>query len=226
MRQLGLVPAEREVDGLALSAPVHEWFCSSFRGTTEPQRLAWPAIARGSDVLIAAPTGSGKTLAAFLMLIDRLVRRGLDGSLEDALEAVYVSPLRALSTDIHRNLEQPLAGIRAAAERMGLRLPEIRAAVRTGDTPSGARQAMLRRPPHLLVTTPESLYVMLTAPRARELFRSTRTLIVDEIHALARDKRGSHLALSLERLERLAGARPARIGLSATQRPIEAIGRL
>jgi ATP-dependent Lhr-like helicase len=226
MRQLGLLPPDRELEGLALCAPVHAWFVESFARPTEPQRRAWPAIARGSDVLLAAPTGSGKTLAAFLVILDRLVRRALAGELEDALEAVYVSPLRALSTDIHRNLEQPLAGIRAAAERMGLALPEIRAAVRTGDTPASARQSMLRRPPHILVTTPESLYVMLTAPRARELFRTARSAIVDEIHALARDKRGSHLALSLERLERLAAMRPARIGLSATQRPIDAIARL
>jgi ATP-dependent Lhr-like helicase len=228
MRQLELAPPveEREIDGMRLCAPVHEWLARRFGAATEPQRRAWPAIARGDDVLVAAPTGSGKTLAAFLVVIDRLVRRALEGTLDDALEAVYVSPLRALSTDIHRNLEQPLAEIRATAEGMGLALPEIRAAVRTGDTPAAERQAMLRRPPHILVTTPESLYVMLTAPRTREIFRPVRTLIVDEIHALARDKRGSHLALSLERLERLAAARPARVGLSATQRPIEVIAAL
>jgi ATP-dependent Lhr-like helicase len=211
---------------LALSPPVAAWFAERFAAPTEPQRLAWPAIARGEDTLVSAPTGSGKTLAAFLVVLDRLVRRALDGALEDRLEALYVSPLRALSNDIHRNLERPLAEIRATAARLGIALPEIRAAVRTGDTPASERQAMLRRPPHLLVTTPESLFLLAGTPRGRALLAPVRTLIVDEIHALARDRRGSHLALTLARLDALADARPARIGLSATQRPIEALARL
>ncbi len=208
-----------------LSPPVRSWFERRFRAPTPSQAQGWPAIARGGDVLIAAPTGSGKTLAAFLLVIDRLVRRALDGTLEDRLEAVYVSPLRALSHDIQRNLELPLAEIREEARRMGLELPPIRAAVRTGDTTAAERRGMLRRAPHILVTTPESLYVMLTAEKSRAILCTARTVIVDEIHALARDKRGSHLALSLARLDALAKQRPMRIGLSATQRPIETIAR-
>ncbi|MEE9278715.1 MAG: DEAD/DEAH box helicase [Myxococcota bacterium] len=208
-----------------LCPPVFAWFQRRFRAATEPQAKGWPAIARGEDTLIAAPTGSGKTLAAFLMVLDRLFRRAIDGELEDRLEAVYVSPLRALSHDIQRNLEAPLEEIHAEAERLGYELPRIRAAVRTGDTSQAERQAMLRRPPHILVTTPESLYLLLTAERSRQILKSTRTVIVDEIHALARDKRGSHLSLSLERLEALADSRPARVGLSATQRPMDLIAR-
>ena len=205
--------------------PVRAWFERRFAEPTEPQRQGWPEIAGGADTLISAPTGSGKTLAAFLVVIDRLVRRAMAGELEDRLEAVYVSPLRALSHDIHKNLEQPLREIREEAARQGHDLPEIRAAVRTGDTPQSQRAAMLRRPPHILVTTPESLFLLLTAEKSRALLRTTRTLIVDEIHALARDKRGSHLALSLARLDALCELRPARIGLSATQRPIELLAR-
>ena len=208
-----------------LCPPVRAWFEGRFREPTEPQKLGWPAIARGEDTLIAAPTGSGKTLAAFLMILDRLFRRAIEGELEDRLEAVYVSPLRALSHDIQRNLETPLDEIHAEAERMGYKLPRIRAAVRTGDTPQAERRAMLRHPPHILVTTPESLYLLLTAERSREILKSARTVIVDEIHALARDKRGSHLALSLERLQALTETRPARVGLSATQRPMDLIAR-
>ncbi|MEX2206521.1 MAG: DEAD/DEAH box helicase [Myxococcota bacterium] len=210
---------------LDLSPPVRAWFEGRFRAPTPSQAQGWPSIALGGDVLIAAPTGSGKTLTAFLLVIDRLVRRALAGTLEDRLEAVYVSPLRALSHDIQRNLEQPLAEIREQARAMGLELPAIRAAVRTGDTTPAERRGMLRRAPHILVTTPESLYVMLTAEGSRAILASARTVIVDEIHALARDKRGSHLALSLARLDALARERPQRIGLSATQRPIETIGR-
>ena len=209
-----------------LSEPVRSWFERRFGPATEPQARGWPAIASGEDTLIAAPTGSGKTLAAFLVVIDTLVRRALEGRIEDALEAVYVSPLRALSHDIQGNLETPLREIREEAERLGTPLPEIRVAVRTGDTPAGERQAMLRRAPHILVTTPESLYLLLTGERSRQLLASARTLIVDEIHALARDKRGSHLALTLERLEAVAERRPLRIGLSATQRPLETIARV
>jgi ATP-dependent Lhr-like helicase len=210
---------------LDLSAPVRAWFEKRFAGPTPAQAAGWPAIARGEDVLIAAPTGSGKTLTAFLLVIDRLVRRALAGELADRIEAIYVSPLRALSHDIQRNLEAPLAEIRAEAKRMGLELPALRAAVRTGDTSQSERQGMLRRAPHILVTTPESLYVMLTSERSRKLLASANTVIVDEIHALARDKRGSHLALSLARLDAQAEKRPVRIGLSATQRPIDEIAR-
>ena len=192
-----------------------------------PRRLeGWPRIAEGRDVLIAAPTGSGKTLAAFLVCIDRLLRAGPAAELPDAVDVVYVSPLKALARDIHQNLETPLAEIRALAAEQGIAIPDVRAQVRTGDTPPSARAAMTRRPPHILVTTPESLYLLVTAQRSREQLRRVRTVIVDEIHAVARDKRGSHLSLTLERLDALAETRPQRIGLSATQRPIERIARL
>ena len=212
-------------EALGTTLPVRTWFERRFRAPTPAQAAGWPAIASGSDVLIAAPTGSGKTLTAFLLVIDRLVRRALEGALEDRIEAIYVSPLRALSHDIQRNLEAPLAEIREVARELGLELPPLRAAVRTGDTSPAERQGMLRRAPHILVTTPESLYVMLTAERSRKLLASARTVIVDEIHALARDKRGSHLALSLARLDALCSTPPVRIGLSATQRPMDEIAR-
>ena len=200
------------------------WFRRRFGTPTDAQAAGWPRIASGRDTLICAPTGSGKTLAAFLAGIDGLVREGEEGALGDATAIVYVTPLKALGNDIRRNLEVPLAEIRETAAAAGRELPEIRTAVRSGDTPSGARQSMVRTPPHILITTPESLYLMLTAERSRETLRQVRTVIVDEIHALARDRRGSHLALTLARLDSLVaeagGARPARIGLSATQRPI------
>ncbi|MBL9125093.1 MAG: DEAD/DEAH box helicase, partial [Planctomycetaceae bacterium] len=186
---------------------------------------AWPQIVAGEHTLLAAPTGSGKTLAAFLVCIDRLVRESQSQTLAEGVQVVYVSPLKALSNDIRRNLQGPLEEIQAAAQATGVDLQPIRAVVRTGDTPARERQAMLRRPPHILVTTPESLYLLLTSPRGRELLRGVRSVIVDEIHALARDKRGSHLALTLERLEHLCLTPPQRIGLSATQRPIEEIAR-
>jgi ATP-dependent Lhr-like helicase len=216
-------------DPLSLFHPaVRGWFERRFpSGPTEPQARGWPAIARREHTLVAAPTGSGKTLAAFLVQIDALLRRSESlGELPDESRVVYVSPLKALAADIHHNLELPLAEIRALAAARGLELPPIRAAVRSGDTTAAARAAMLRRPPHLLVTTPESLYLLLTAERSRELLRSVDTVIVDEIHALARDKRGSHLALSLERLTDLCDAPPQRIGLSATQRPVATLARL
>jgi len=203
------------------------WFRERFGDPTEPQALGWPHIAAGESTLIAAPTGSGKTLAAFLSCLDQLIRRGLAGDLPAGTEILYVSPLKALSNDIHRNLEQPLAELREAAARAGLALPEIRAAVRTGDTPASERQKMARTPPHILVTTPESLFILLTAERSRAALSGVRTVIVDEIHAVAGSKRGAHLTLSLERLDRLVvaagGAPPVRVGLSATQRPIETI---
>jgi len=208
---------------------VEEWFKRSFARPTQPQELAWKEIIAGHDVLISAPTGSGKTLAAFLLCLDRLVRAALDGSLEDTTQAVYVSPLKALSNDIHKNLEKPLAEIAALAGEKGLLMPPIRAAVRTGDTPVLERQHMLKRPPHILVTTPESLFILLTAGKSRELLKTAKTLIVDEIHAVVDDKRGAHLALSIARLDDLVmkagGEPPQRIGLSATVRPIEEVAR-
>jgi len=208
---------------------VRAWFERRFpEGPTEPQARGWPAIASGRDTLIAAPTGSGKTLAAFLVCVDRLLREAeaRGGSLPDATDVVYVSPLKALASDVQKNLATPLAEIRALAAERALALPEIRALLRSGDTTATARAAMLKRPPHLLVTTPESLYLLLTSERSRERLRSVRTVIVDEIHAMAGDKRGAHLALSLERLEALCDVRPLRIGLSATQHPIETTARM
>ena len=220
-----ILTAEPLETGVPFHPVVAAWFRARFGQPTEPQRLGWRSIAAGRHTLVAAPTGSGKTLAAFLWCLDRLFRQGMAGELESGTQVVYVSPLKALSNDIHRNLEVPLAEIRAATIEAGYRAPPILAAVRTGDTPPAQRQAMLRRPPHILVTTPESLYLMLTSAKSREVLRGVRTVIVDEIHALARDKRGSHLALSLERLAHLTGQQPTRIGLSATQRPIQQIAR-
>ena len=218
------------MDALAAFHPaVRAWFARRFpEGPTEPQALGWPAIASGGDTLIAAPTGSGKTLAAFLVCIDRLFAEAsrAAGALEDLTQVVYVSPLKALAADIQENLETPLAEIGSVARALGLRAPDLRVLLRTGDTPASARAAMVKHPPHLLVTTPESLYLLVTAAKSREGLRRVRTVIVDEIHAVARDKRGAHLMLTLERLDALCDARPQRIGLSATQRPIEAIARL
>ncbi|MGH7030484.1 MAG: DEAD/DEAH box helicase [Stellaceae bacterium] len=204
---------------------VADWFDRSFSAPTAAQAEAWPQIAAGRHTLIAAPTGSGKTLAAFLAAIDGLVRQGLDGRLENATRIVYVSPLKALSNDIERNLAAPLAGIRDALRRRGLPDVEIRTWVRTGDTAQGERQRMHRNPPHIIVSTPESLYIMLGSESGRRMLATVRTVIVDEIHAVAPNKRGSHLALSLERLAALCGGRLLRIGLSATQKPIEAVAR-
>jgi ATP-dependent helicase Lhr and Lhr-like helicase len=202
------------------------WFTARFGAPTEPQERAWPSIAAGRNTLIAAPTGSGKTLAAFLAAIDELVRLALAGGLADETRVVYVSPLKALSNDVQRNLEEPLAGIRGELAARGLPDAPIRTLVRTGDTPASVRTAMLRRPPHILVTTPESLYILLTSAGGRRMLRTARTAIVDEIHAVAGSKRGSHLALSLARLDALCGRRLTRIGLSATQNPIEEVARL
>ncbi len=212
---------------------VREWFVSKFGTPTEPQEQGWPHILAGRTTLISAPTGSGKTFAAFLACIDRLVRKALSGELEDRTEVLYVSPLKALGNDIQKNLEAPLGEILQLAGRRGFLMPEIRTAVRTGDTLMHERRAMLRRPPHILVTTPESLYILLTAEKSRAILRDVQTVIVDEIHAVAGSKRGTHLALSLERLEELVrgcrtlprrgGCSFNRIGLSATQKPLETI---
>jgi len=213
---------------------VAEWFAGRFGRPTEPQLLGWPEIRSGRDVLISAPTGSGKTLAAFLHCLDGLVRQARSGELPNETVAVYVSPLKALSNDIRKNLETPLGEIYELAARKGIPLASIRTAVRTGDTKVWERQQMVDKPPHILVTTPESLFILLTARRGREALRTVRTAIVDEIHAVADDKRGSHLALSLERLEWVAGGegtgsatgrRLQRIGLSATVKPIDEVAR-
>ncbi|MDP8991227.1 MAG: DEAD/DEAH box helicase, partial [Acidobacteriota bacterium] len=204
---------------------VQKWFTQQFAGVTEPQRLGWPVIQSGEDVLISAPTGSGKTLAAFLHALDELVRRAAAGELTEETRILYVSPLKALSNDVRVNLEIPLAGMAELARAEGAPLPEIRVAVRTGDTPMAERALMTRKAPHILVTTPESLFILLTAEKSRQMLRSVRTLIVDEIHAVAGSKRGSHLALSMARLEALAEGRVQKIGLSATVSPLEEVGR-
>ncbi len=204
---------------------IAEWFHQQVGQPTDVQVQAWPVIQSGADVLIAAPTGSGKTFAAFLSCIDRLFKQALARELDDHTQVLYVSPLKALSNDIQKNLQQPLAEIGTAALSAGLLMPELRVLVRTGDTPMTERQQMLKRPPHILVTTPESLFILLTAEKSRRLLQTVRTVIVDEIHAVAPNKRGAHLALSLERLEALTLTKPQRIGLSATQRPIETIAR-
>jgi ATP-dependent helicase Lhr and Lhr-like helicase len=204
---------------------VDAWFSQTFSVPTPAQADAWPAIQSGKHVLIAAPTGSGKTLAAFLAAIDELVREGEQFGLPDETRIVYVSPLKALSNDINRNLEAPLAGIRDKLLEQGSRDVDIRTWVRTGDTPQSERNKMRKKPPHIVVTTPESLYILLGSQSGRDMLSTTRTVIVDEIHAVAGSKRGSHLSLSLERLEALVGRRLTRVGLSATQQPIEEVAR-
>ncbi|MCY3953645.1 MAG: DEAD/DEAH box helicase, partial [bacterium] len=207
---------------------VRAWFCGRFPGgPTAAQVGAWPAIRAGADTLVSAPTGSGKTLAAFLVAIDALWQAHERGEpVAGQAQVVYVSPLKALATDIAENLTGPLAEIERIGRDMGFEPPPLRVAVRSGDTTQSARAAMLRNPPNFVITTPESLYLLLTAERSREMLRTARWVIVDEIHAVARDKRGSHLALSLERLAHVCEQRPLRIGLSATQRPISVIQRL
>ena len=204
---------------------VERWFAETIGAPTPVQTRGWAAVRDGRHTLIAAPTGSGKTLAAFLTAIDDLVREGLSGPLPDEVRVVYVSPLKALSADIHRNLAEPRLGIRRVAEAEGLTAPRITAAVRTGDTTQAERAAMLRTPPHILVTTPESLYLLLTSPRSRAMLRTVRTVIVDEIHAVIGTRRGAHLALSLERLQQVAERPVLRLGLSATQKPVAEVAR-
>src|ERR1700688_1093786 len=204
---------------------VAAWFSRTFDAPTPAQERAWPALEAGQHVLVAAPTGSGKTFAAFLAAIDQLVKEGLERPLPDETRIVYVSPLKALSHDIQRNLEAPLDGIRE--ELAALDLPEvtIRAVVRTGDTSQAERAGMRRRAPHIVVTTPESLYILLGSQSGRDMLATCRTVIVDEIHAIAGNKRGAHLALSLERLQALTTGTLTRVGLSATQKPIEEVAK-
>ncbi len=209
----------------SFSPPVARWFRGAFGQPTAPQAAGWPPIQRGEHTLILAPTGSGKTLAAFLWSIDEIYRELAEDRDRTGVRLLYVSPLKALNNDIERNLRAPLAGIRATAEALGQPLPPLHVSVRTGDTPAAARQAMVRKPPHILITTPESLYLILSSPRARDMLKTVRTVIVDEIHTLVGEKRGVHLTLSLERLEHLAGRRIQRIGLSATVRPLEEAAR-
>src|SRR5712692_9533455 len=204
---------------------VARWFSETLGEPTRAQAQGWAAIRDRHHTLIAAPTGSGKTLAAFLTALDDLVQDGLAGPLPAEVRVVYVSPLKALSADIHKNLAEPRRGIRRLAEEQGLEPPHITAAVRTGDTTQAERAAMLRTPPHILVTTPESLYLLLTAERSRAMLKTARVVIVDEIHAVLQSRRGAHLALSLERLDHVCGRKLQRIGLSATQKPIEEVAK-
>ncbi len=202
------------------------WFRSAFAAPTSVQLKAWAAIRSGTNTLISAPTGSGKTLAAFLGVIDELAKQAAAGALRDETQVLYVSPLKALSNDIEKNLRAPLDGIGREFAAQMLGDAPIRAAVRTGDTPQSERARMRRTPPHILVTTPESLYILLTAESGREMLRTVRTVIVDEIHAVAGNKRGAHLALSLERLDALCALSPTRVGISATTKPIDALDRV
>src|SRR2546430_9591106 len=209
---------------------IKRWFSETLGTPTPAQAQGWAAIRDKRHTLIAAPTGSGKTLAAFLSALNDLLEEGLRAPLPDEVRVVYVSPLKALSADIHKNLAEPRAAIRKLAEECGLEAPRITAAVRTGDTTSSERASMLKTPPHILVTTPESLYLLLTAERSREMLRTVRTVIVDEIHAVIGTRRGAHLALTLERLQQVCGAAAPggvllRLGLSATQKPIEEVAR-
>ncbi|MFB6180975.1 MAG: ATP-dependent helicase [Candidatus Nanohalobium sp.] len=204
---------------------VKKWFDESFEGLSPPQRYSFDLISEGENSLICAPTGSGKTLSAFLAVLNDLFRMGDEGELEDKVYAVYVSPLRALNNDIQRNLEDPLEGIKEKAEQMGYEVPEVRSAVRTGDTTDAEKSQQLENPPHILITTPESLGIVLDSPKFKESLKEVRYLITDEIHSLSENKRGVHLSLSYERLEEMAETSPTRIGLSATQAPIKEIAR-
>ena len=220
------VPAADIMNALDSFHPaVAAWFSRTFDAPTPAQERAWPALRSGQHVLVAAPTGSGKTFAAFLAAIDQLVREGLAGPLPDETRIVYVSPLKALSNDIQRNLDAPLEGIREELAALGVPDVAIRAVVRTGDTSKAERAGMRRKAPHIVVTTPESLYILLGSESGRAMLSTCRTVIVDEIHAIAGNKRGAHLALSLERLQSLTGRALTRVGLSATQKPVEEVAR-
>ncbi|HCM16757.1 MAG TPA: hypothetical protein DHW84_00755, partial [Firmicutes bacterium] len=203
---------------------VRSWFERTFPEPSPPQRLGWPVVAQGNNMLLLAPTGSGKTLAAFLQCISRLYEQLEQGeNLDDGIRVLYISPLKALNNDIEKNLATPLAGIEREAQLAGLDLPRLRTAVRTGDTPASERRSMQKQPPHILITTPESLFIML-ASSARAMLGKVQYVIIDEIHALFSNKRGVHLAVSLEHLQHLGGERPfQRIGLSATQRPLSEV---
>src|ERR687885_175198 len=214
------------MDGLEGFGPAtRAWFQSTFAAPTPAQSQGWKAIAQGQHTLIQAPTGSGKTLAAFLWCLDQLVTRPQPIQEKKRCRVLYVSPLKALAHDVERNLKAPLVGIRLAAQKLGLEAPDIQVAIRTGDTPPAGRRDLARTPPDILITTPESLYLLLTS-HAREILRTVEWAIVDEVHSVAATKRGAHLALSLERLEQIVEREHLqRIGLSATQRPLEEIGR-
>ncbi len=202
---------------------VASWFTQTFTQPTSVQSQAWNEIKKGKSVLIAAPTGSGKTLASFMSAIDDLVKQGCDGALEDATQVVYISPLKARSNDIERNLQLPLKGISEELVKTGCPDVKISVGVRTGDRTTVERTSMIRKPPHIIVTTPESLYLLLTSVNGRKILSTVKSVIVDEIHSIVGSKRGSHLSLSLERLQHLTGNKLIRIGISATQKPIEKV---